>query len=47
MQYQPTLLHLVPPLVQFLAATPVVKAQHLASVKVDTRRCSAPTIPFS
>jgi len=35
-QYKPTLLHLVPPLVQFLAATPVVKAQHLASVKVVT-----------
>jgi len=35
-QFKPTLLHLVPPLVQFLAATPVVKAQHLASVKVVT-----------
>merc|ERR1712012_455236 len=31
-----TLPHLVPPLVQFLAATPVVKAQHLSSVKVVT-----------
>lgn len=35
-QYKPTILHLVPPLVQFLAATPVIKAQHLASVKVVT-----------
>ena len=35
-QYKPTLLHLVPPLVQFLAATPVVKSQYLSSVKVVT-----------
>lgn len=35
-QYKPTILHLVPPLVSFLAATPVVKAQHLTSVKVVT-----------
>merc|ERR1719483_129002 len=34
--YQPTVLHLVPPLVSFLATNSVVKSSHLSSVKVVT-----------